>query len=218
MRQFLFLVCIISILRTGAQEVVAVSKEPKHKNVFENAYLRVLDVQIAPGDTTLFHKHETPSVFISLHPVRTGSQVIVEEQSATALSLDRTITFEGFYKSPRIHRVWNADSSVFHVMDIEVLTKGDKDIGAPITGEAFKQLFDAPPVRTYRVTLKSKQEIKIKRNAAVLIVGLADAGNVMVNKKSFAKQGDFLFIPPSENIKLVNKALQEYSFALLELK
>jgi hypothetical protein len=217
MKQFLFLICTISMVQTHAQEVIAVSKEPMHKKVFENEYLRVLDVQIAPGDTTQFHKHETPSVFISLHPVRTGSQVIVEEGSATVLSLDRRITFEGFYKSPRIHRVWNADSSVFHVMDIEVLTKGGKDIGEPIKGEAFKQLFDAPPVRAYRVTLKSNEALEIKRNAAILLVGLSD-GNAMVNKKSFAKQGDFLFIAPSENIKLINKALQEYSFALLELK
>jgi len=218
MKQFLFLVCTISMLQTYAQEAIAVSKEPMHKKVFENNYLRVLDVHIAPGDTTQFHKHETPSVFISLHPVKTGSQVIVEEGAATILSLDRKITFEGFYKSPRIHRVWNADTSVFHVMDIEVLTKGDKDIGTPIAGEAFKQLFDAAQVRTYRVTLKSNQDIEIKRNAAVLVVGLIDASNVMVNKKSFAKQGDFLFIPPSEKIKLVNKSPQEYSFALLELK
>ena len=218
MKQFLFLVCTISMLQTYAQEAIAVSKEPMHKKVFENNYLRVLDVHIAPGDTTQFHKHETPSVFISLHPVKTGSQVIVEEGAATILSLDRKITFEGFYKSPRIHRVWNADTSVFHVMDIEVLTKGGKDIGAPIAGEAFKQLFDAAQVRTYRVTLKSNQDIEIKTSAAVLVVGLIDASNVMVNKKSFAKQGDFLFIPPSEKIKLVNKSPQEYSFALLELK
>ena len=97
MRQLLFLFFLVAALHVEAQEVVAVSKEPLHKNVFENEYLRVLDVHIAPGDTTQFHKHEIPSVFISLHPVRTGSQVIVEDGSATVLTLDRRITFEGFY-------------------------------------------------------------------------------------------------------------------------
>src|SRR5678816_3502488 len=106
MKQVLFLFLLASAIQLNAQEAIAVSKEPLHKNVFENNYLRVLDVRISPGDTTQFHKHETPSVFISLHPVRTGSQVIVEDGSATVLSLDRKITFEGFYKSPRIHRVW----------------------------------------------------------------------------------------------------------------
>ena len=218
MKQVLLLFLLASAIQLNAQEAIAVSKEPLHKNVFENNYLRVLDVRISPGDTTQFHKHETPSVFISLHPVRTGSQVIVEDGSATVLSLDRRITFEGFYKSPRIHRVWNLDTSVFHVMDVEVLTKGDKKIEAPINLPEFKQLFDAPPVRTYRVTLKGNQEIEIKRNTAVLVVGLNDVDKVMVNNKSFLKEGDFLFIPASEKIKLSNKTLQEYSFALLELK
>lgn len=218
MRQIVFLFFLAFAWRTNAQEAVAVSKEPLHKNVFENEYLRVLDVRISPGDTTLFHKHETPSVFISLHPVKTGSQVIIEDGDATVLSLDRRITFEGFYKSPRIHRVWNADTSEFHVMDVEVLTKGDKKIDAPITLPEFKQLFDAQPVRTYRVTLKNNQEIEMKRNTPVLVVGLGDAGNVMVNSRSFLREGDFLFIPSSEKIKLVNKDQKEYDFALLELK
>jgi hypothetical protein len=218
MRRFLLLLLLLPALRITAQEAIPVRNEPFHKNVFENEYLRVLDVRIAPGDTTQFHKHETPSVFISLHPVKTGSQVIIEDGSATALSADRSITFEGFYKSPRIHRVWNADTSVFHVMDIEILAKGNKNIGAPITTEGFQQLFDAQPVRAYRVTLNRHQTIEIKRNTAVLIVGLNDSDSVTVNKKSFIKEGDFLFIPPSEKIKLVNKEDQGYSFALLELK
>jgi hypothetical protein len=218
MRQILFSFLSAQALQINAQEAVAVSKEPMHKNVFENEYLRVLDVRISTGDTTLFHKHETPSVFISLHPVRTGSQVIIEDGSATVLSLDRRITFEGFYKSPRIHRVWNADTSEFHVMDVEILTKGDRKTEAPIALPEFKQLFDAQPVRAYRVTLKSNQDIEIKRNAPVLVVGLDNAGNVMVNDKSFLREGDFLFIPSSEKTKLVNKDQKEYSFALLELK
>jgi hypothetical protein len=141
-------------------------------------------VQITPGDTTQFHKHETPSVFITLHQVRTSSQVLLESRGTGVPSADRSITFEGFYNKPRIHRVWNADTSTFHVMDIEVLTKGDKDIGAPITIESFKQLFDAPTVRSYRLTLKSNQELKLERSAPVLVVGLGTAGKVLVNKRT----------------------------------
>ncbi|MEP7108370.1 MAG: hypothetical protein ABI760_10305 [Ferruginibacter sp.] len=218
MRQFLFLFLFLPALPIYAQEAIAVSKEPFHKNVFENEYVRVLDVRIHPGDTTMFHKHKTPSVFISLHPVRTGSQVIIEDGSATALSPDHTITFEGFYKSPRIHRVWNADTSLFHVMDIEVLTKGDRNIGAPIAINGFKQIFDAPPVRTSRVTLKAHWQLELIRSCPVLIVGLNDAGKVLVNKKPFTSQGDFLFVSPSEKIELVNNDEHEYSLTVMELK
>jgi hypothetical protein len=197
---------------------VPVSKEPRHHNVFENAFVRVLDVHLPPGDTSLFHKHETPSVFIVLHPVKTGSEVIIEEAKATALTKDPTITFEGFYVKPRVHRVWNSDTSDFHVMDIEILNKVHQNI-SPMEQAGLQFLFNEKPVTAYRLSLDAGADIKLIRESPFLIVGLSDAtNNVMVNKKSFSKKGDFLFIPAGEPIEFSNKAESEYAFAVLELK
>ena len=218
MKQVLVTFLLLYVAKLNGQDTVAVSKEPLHKNVFENQYVRVLDLHIAPGDTTLFHKHVLPCVSISLHPVRTGAQTIVDDRGPKVSSLDRRITFEGFYQSPRVHRVWNRDTSLFHWMDVEVLTKGDSSIEAPIALEGFTQVFDAPPVRAYRLVVKSHQKLDFKSARPLLIVGLNDAGKIMVNKKSFSKQGDFLFVQPSQKISLANKDGQEYTFAVLELK
>src|SRR5271154_5328225 len=57
---------------------IPVSMEPRHHNIFENKWVRILDVHIPPGDTSLFHKHETPSVFLVLSNTKTGSEVIIE--------------------------------------------------------------------------------------------------------------------------------------------
>jgi hypothetical protein len=73
-------------------------------------------------------------------------------------------------------------------------------------------------VRTYRLTLKSNQEFELKRNGPVLIVGLDNASKILVNKKAFTSEGDFLFVPSSEKIEITNKGQQDYSFAVLELK
>ena len=209
---------LLYMLNTHAQDTVAVSKEPLHKNVFENQYVRVLELHIAPGDTTLFHKHVMPCVSISLHPVRTGSQTMVDDRSPKLPSLDRRITFDGFYQSPRVHRVWNRDTSMFHWMDVEVLTKGDRQLEEPIGLDGFTQLFEAPPVRAYRLVLKGNQKIDFKRTAPILLVGLSDAGKVTANKKAFSKEGDFLFVQPSEKILIANREGQDYTFAVLELK
>ena len=42
---------------------VPVSEEPMHRIVFQNEYIRLLDVWIEPGDTTKFHINSTPSLF-----------------------------------------------------------------------------------------------------------------------------------------------------------
>jgi len=43
---------------------VQVSKEPMHKKVLENKFIRLMNVWLQPGDTTMFHIHSTPSVFL----------------------------------------------------------------------------------------------------------------------------------------------------------
>lgn len=218
MKQLLFSFLLLHVLNLNAQDTVAVSKEPLHKNVFENQYVRLLDLHIPPGDTTLFHKHVIPVVSVSLHPVRTGAQTIVDDKGPKVQSLDRRITFDGFYQSPRIHRVWNRDTSMFHWMDIEVLAKGDRILESPISLEGFTQVFDAPPVRAYRLVLKGNQKVDFKRTAPILIVSLKDARKITANKKSFSKEGDFLYVKPSKKISLSNKDEQEYTFAVLEFK
>lgn len=49
-------------------QVVPVSKEPHHRIVFEDAHLRVLDVNIAPGDATLEHSHDHDIATVSIGP------------------------------------------------------------------------------------------------------------------------------------------------------
>lgn len=221
MKKYIILSVFYSFaLFCSAQQVVPVRDEPRHHNVLENSFVRVLDVRINPGDTSLFHKHATPSVFIVLHPVKTGSEVKIEEQKATALSSpDPSISFEGFYKSPRIHRVWNEDTSQFHVMDIEILSKGGHAVSAPIQQDGFKLLFDEQPVRAYRLTLQGGSNTRVQRQNPMLIVGLTDAAQPLsVNNKTISKEGDFLFVPANQAVQFSNGGGQAYSFGVLEMK
>jgi hypothetical protein len=218
MKQYLLLIAMLTS-GTMCMSQLPVSKEPMHHNVFENSYLRVLDVHLAPGDTSLFHKHETPSVFIVLNPVKTGSEVIIEDGASTALLKDSAISFESFARSPRIHRVWNADTSEFHVMDVEILNKDHRDIGPTTKSADFRLLFDEQSLRGYRVTLKAGGKISLPASYPYLVVCLNDAAsNAIINKKVFIKKGDYLFIKPGEKISFNNKGKQAYSFAVIEVK
>ena len=221
MKKYYFLLTLIAqAFICSAQTVIPVKDEPRHHNVFENSFIRVLDVRIKPGDTSLFHKHAIPSVFIVLHPAKMGSEVKVEEQKSTALAArDPSITFEGFYKSPRIHRAWNEDTSLYHVMDIEILSNGGRAVSTPIQQDGFKLLFDEQPVRAYRLTLQEGSSTGVQRQNPLLIVGFTDAAqSLSVNNTSFNKEGDFLFIPAGQAVQITNNNQQAYSFAVLEMK
>jgi hypothetical protein len=198
---------------------VQVSQEPRHHKVLENEWVRVLDVHIPPHDTTLMHKHSTPSVFVILSKTKTGSQVLIEP-AKTAFT-DGNIWFEGFYDKPRIHRVWNEDTVEFHVMDIELLHTPSPTSNDNVIVPFSQSLFDEKPVHAFRVTLGPGKDFTLNASASpVLVIGLSGpSAQGMVNNHPFSKKGDYLFISASSSLAIANKSTTTVQqFALFYLK
>jgi hypothetical protein len=222
MKNLVWFILVFSGLPSISQAQVAVSKEPRHHNILENGHVRLLDVHIPPGDTTQIHIHATPSVFVILtNKVKVGSQVISEEKSARLNTGDNdNIWFEGFYKQPRIHRVWNSDISEYHVMDIELTNKKFIVIDSPIRQKVFTLLFDEEPVRAYRLSMANVVNIPVPaRRADILIIRLTDSENIIqVNGKSLLKMGDYIYIPSGKSFEIMNGGDSKNELAFFELK
>lgn len=201
---------------------VPVSKEPRHHNILENGHVRLLDVHIPPGDTTQIHIHATPSIFVILtNKVKVGSQVISEEKRARLNPSDNeNIWFEGFYKQPRIHRVWNSDTAEYHVMDIELTNTKFIVIDSPIRQQAFSLLFDEKPVRAYRLSMANVVSIPVPaRKADILIIRLTDSkNNIQANGKALLKMGDYIYIPSGKSFAMINEGDGKDEFGFFELK
>ncbi|HWK03272.1 MAG TPA: hypothetical protein VNS58_06555 [Puia sp.] len=206
-------VLLAGALSSSAQ--IQVSEEPRHHKVFENVWVRVLDVHIPPGDTSLMHKHSTPSVFIVLTNTKTGSQAIVEPAKMNLAN--GHIWFESFYDKPRIHRVWNSDTTEFHVIDMELPNKNPQSIDPPLDNKSFTLLFDEKPVRGYQLTLAAGGNVKVPSRKAPLLVVILTDGKVAVNDKDFVKKGDYLFIEAGKPVTIINKGMDQ-RLALFELK
>lgn len=221
MKKYPWFIIAFSCFYIHSKSQVPVSKEPRHHNIFENGHIRLLDVHIPPGDTTQIHIHATPSVFLILtNTVKVGSQVISEEKRAKLTTTDNeNIWFESFQKKPRIHRVWNSDTTEYHVMDIELTNKNFIPIDSPIRQPFFDLLFDEIPVRVYRLIL-SKGLVSIPaRKADVLIVRLKDSDyDDSVNGKTLRKKGDFIYIPSGSLIEIKIKGTGRDEYAFFELK
>jgi hypothetical protein len=103
-----------------ATDPVAVEQEPHHRVVFENQYVRVLDVVLHPGETTLFHKHSLDNVPIQLSDATVKRQFPGEDWAASPAK-EGSVGFVGGSKSPYTHRISNTGTTVFHVVDVEIL-------------------------------------------------------------------------------------------------
>ena len=205
------------VIGQATRAQIQVSEEPRHHKVFSNDWVRILDVHIPPGDTSLWHKHSTPSVFLILSNTKTGSQVKIEPGK---LSLtDGHIWFEGFYDTPRIHRVWNEDDHEFHVVDMELPHTPAGTIDPPYGESIFHLLFDEKPVRAYRMTLAAAKSWRSQpRKAAIVVIRTDDGEPVKVADSILQKKGDYVFIPSESPLAFQNNGQQDAQLAVFELK
>ena len=103
-----------------ATDPVPVEQEPHHHVVFENQYIRVLEVIVKPGETTLFHKHSLDNVAVILTGTNLRNQLPGADWTER-IANDGSVGLAAGTAKPYVHRISNAGSTVFHVFDIQIL-------------------------------------------------------------------------------------------------
>ena len=66
----------------GQTPIMPVHQEPHHRQVFQSGPMRIIDLQIPPGDTSWFHTHEWPIFYLTVADSQTRTQVLGEEWGA----------------------------------------------------------------------------------------------------------------------------------------
>jgi hypothetical protein len=59
-----------------------VHQEPHHRQVFQHGPMRIIDLQIPPGDMSWFHTHEWPVFYLTVADSQTRTQILGEEWGA----------------------------------------------------------------------------------------------------------------------------------------
>lgn len=220
--EFLILFLSVIIFSFGSLSAqLQVSKEPRHKPVLENKYLRLLDVWLPPGDTTLFHIHSTPSLFIYLNKVKISSQVKghdwVNDQSVTGFAW-----FNPFSPDSLVHRVCNADTLVFHVNDIEILSPFSKNNTAQLKALPFPVLIDNEKAFAYQLNDSGIRNQTISNRGpmvAVLVAGEAVSfHNTKTNQTLELKTGGYLYIEPGASFYFSFNNKERLNMVLFEIK
>jgi hypothetical protein len=220
MRKYLLLIsALCSTILVSAQ--VQVRNEPRHHNVFENEFIRILDVHLGPGDTTLYHLHNTPSVFIVFTNTNVGSQLI-GQQSQKGANITGEVSYDNL-NTPRTHRVWNEDTSWFHVMDIEITSTKQKKNIADLQNSALKLLFNKQQVNGYNLELKAATNIQlppstdgyllISKSESIIEFKIDEAVQDRIMKPSH-----YIWIEAGKKISIKNMDSKAANFVLLQFK
>lgn len=213
-RYLAFFICLMANIKINAQ--VPVIEEPHHKPVLVNDYVRLLDVHINPGDTTLYHIHAAPSVIVETSQSNIGLQKKGEAPTPLVEALAGNVSFSDYATHPITHRVFNGGKNVFHVMDIELVKKEPSANDCPVlNGTNIKAPVDEKLVTAYQISVATNQEMQFSKSSCayllVCIEGKIKAGTTI-------STGEYIFFNPGESFTIINQKNEAASIVLLQLK
>src|SRR6266853_1417771 len=99
------------------QQPVEITSEPRHHLIFENEYVRVFDVTVAPRDTTLVHRHNQDYLFVTLG----DSDVVSARPGEKPVALQLKDGEVRFTPGNFAHAAINNSDRPFHNTTIELL-------------------------------------------------------------------------------------------------
>lgn len=194
-------------------KTVPVHQEPRHHVVFDSPGTRILDIQIPPGDTTLFHTHVDPILYVTLSTSQMRNQSFGGEWSGTAPTTPssatsapafrvaptnpagRMMSTTSYAEKPLTHRVNNIGSTLYRLIGITNTSPGDITTTSS-TDFAAKPEADNRWFRGYRwaLTQEPSDEHRHANPVAIVVVNGGAVAAVGATKTSLDKPGGFVFV------------------------
>ncbi len=107
-------------VQAATPQAVKITAEPFHHLAFENQYVRVFRVEVAPKKATLLHRHRNDYIFVSLGASQVRNQVEGKPAVTLKLTDGETSMVEGGFA----HLAVNLASSPFRNLTVEILPAG----------------------------------------------------------------------------------------------
>lgn len=222
--------------------VVHMSKEPRHKVMFETGTTRVQDVQIPAGDTSLYHIHDHPLLYVPISGSRIRTQVLGSDWGggaardgdragrASAPPAARTPALPGrvtsttsYADTPVTHRVGNIGDTLYRVIAIGNLSKGaeadtDDVSGLGVTPEIVNRYY-----RAFRVSLAPGDFTALHKHAWPVVLVQQTAGQIEVENAykaitGMTAPGSFAFDDGSGTHRVQNTGRSTTEFIEVELR
>ena len=178
----------------GQTPIMPVHQEPHHRQVFQRGPMRILDLQIPPGDVSWFHTHEWPVYYLTTSDSPTVSQNLGEEWGAgrrgrgpapaagapppqargpapAGRGRPRLMSDLSYAERPNTHRIRNDGSTLFRAMVIVNETAGgDESVTEEQAGFTDKPISTNKWFRAYRIALAPGEKTPPHQHKAVVVI------------------------------------------------
>jgi quercetin dioxygenase-like cupin family protein len=195
----------------AAQRTVVVYEEPRHRVVVDKGDIKLMDIQIQPGDTTLSHTHDSPILytFISNGDGPTGGNVSSNTRYLT---------------EPVTHAVNNQGPHLFRIIAMSHYGPGEPgEVNSRPDGLAGEPELENAWFRSYRLELAPGEETPIHRHRHSSVVIQVSDGRTEVSKATgfgaeLTRMGDWTWRDPESPYTIRNAGTTPVSVVVNEAR
>jgi len=199
------------------QQSVEITSEPNHHLVFENEYVRVFDVTVAPRATTLVHRHNHDYLFVTLG----DSDVVSVRPGEKPVSLKLKDGEVRFTPGNFAHAAVNQADRPFHNITIELL-KPSTNVKACTDSCDSGHLVSADQWSVSLVGLTPDATLNKAKSGPTLLVAVTDLELARKSDDAVGPfkraSGGFDWIPAGRQETMHNGTSQAARFVTLEFK
>jgi uncharacterized protein (DUF885 family)/mannose-6-phosphate isomerase-like protein (cupin superfamily) len=205
---------VVASLPKG-ESVVPVYHEPHHRMVFAHGTTKILDAQVPPGDTSWYHTHTEPVLYITLSQSQQRTQLLGQEMNAgrgaapagrgnapaagrgnaaaggaaagpPAAPVIRATSTTSYYDEPITHRITNAGDRLFRFMVVTNASAGDQTNTESGTGFPGTPELSNRWFRAYRLSLAPGKATESHRHTTESVIfQISDGKAVAVGPMTF---------------------------------
>jgi hypothetical protein len=143
----------MSEARTTAGEYVEVRDEPRHRRRFENEFVRVYDVLIPPGDTTLYHRHTEDTFYVAVNEATVRDQTWGEDETRTGTAPAGSVMCRPHRSRPLIHQVHNVGVAEMRLIGAEIKASPAVTSTEPLDAPGHVLTLERDRLRVYELSL-----------------------------------------------------------------
>lgn len=198
-----------------------------HRLVLERAPVRVLDVQVPPGATSLSHLHTDPIFYVAIDISEIDAQIPGEEWKRTKVSAwsPGGVAYDLRHADqPLTHRIRNVGDEPFRLIAVTnggpPVPLAGREAEAPLPGDIETEV---EWFRQSRVTLAPATiGVRIQSHFPVVIVqvspgraALSDGGGQL---RTLGSAGDFAYVEPGGESRLRNAGPDPVTLVVIEAR
>lgn len=213
---------------------IPVTEEPRHRVTFTNAQLRILDVNIPGGDTSLDHRHDLDIATVSMGDgaqtrTQSGKEPWSAVRPARALGSANVTEYAG---KPGSHRVQNVGKIPYRLFAVENLKKSGWSTTPALSARATTLAADSRAFRVYDVRLGRETSQTAHTHAVptlvVLLNGIVMSDGPDAKAKEFAPApvglrqldapGQWILIPAGDTHHVVRLSTADARIVEIEVR